>query len=184
MSNVPSISGPSIGCVAFPFDEIPLTLANPSRRALFLRMRGSTEPVMTPPWARPVFNRLCTRCDECVKRCEAGILKRGDGGYPQPDFNAGGCSFCADCADACDTGALFRHDGPPWKLKARIEGRCLSAIGVICRACGDACDQRAIRFRIRTGGRVQVDIVAELCNGCGFCYAFCPEGAIQLREMT
>jgi len=109
-------------------------------------------------------------------------VKRGEGGYPTVDFDIGGCTFCGACAQACKYGALDQAIDPPWQLTAGIEKGCLSAQGITCRSCGDACEVRAIRFRLELGGRAIPSLDSSLCNGCGSCIATCPTHVIQIQE--
>ena len=54
--------------------------------------------------------------------------------------------------------------------------------GITCRACGDACDTRAIRFQLQTAGRATPRLDPSLCSGCGSCIATCPIQVIQIQE--
>lgn len=160
-----------------------------SRRQLLRGdLRGANSP-KRPPWARSesLFSELCTRCDDCIRACEPGILFRGDGGFPQVDFSHSGCDFCGDCLAACKTGALDAPVPAPslaWSWKARISNNCLSLRGIVCRACGDACDTGAIGFQLQTGGRAAPAVDSAACNGCGECLAVCPEHCISLQVPT
>ena len=159
-----------------------MTTINTARRA-FLKGRAAKESMNHHmPWAVAGFAAVCRRCDDCIKACEESVLKRGDGGYPTVDFDRGGCTFCGACAQACEYGALDREIAPPWQLKAAISDGCLSAQGITCRSCGDACELRAIRFRLELGGRAIPSLDTSLCNGCGSCIATCPTHVIQIQE--
>lgn len=143
-------------------------------------------PPRRPPWARAeeLFTRLCTRCDDCIRACEIDLLHRGSGGFPEISFEESGCDFCGDCLKSCSTGALsapFPAPSLAWKWRADIETSCLSLRGIVCRACGDACDTEAITFELQTGGRAEPRVDQQLCNGCGECLAVCPEDAVSLR---
>ncbi len=156
------------------------------RRLLRGDLRGNRLP-MRPPWARPEpdFSQRCTRCDDCIRACEPGILFRGDGGFPEVRFDESGCDFCGDCLAACRTGALEAPVPAPsvaWPWRARIQPSCLSLRGIVCRSCGDACDTDAIRFRLQPGGRAEPEVDTENCNGCGECLAVCPEDAVSLER--
>ena len=70
------------------------------------------------------------------------------------------------------------RNSPP-KL-ARIGDGCLEARGIVCRACGDACEARAVGFLPLAGGLAKPVVDPALCNGCGLCVAVCPAGAIAL----
>jgi len=158
---------------------------NLNRRQL---LRGRLHPQslpVRPPWAcqEDEFVRLCSRCDACIDTCWAGILIRGSGGFPEADFHSSGCDFCADCLKACKTGALSAAPPAPslaWRQRASIEPSCLSLNGIVCRSCGDACDTDAIRFQLQTGGRATPLLDSERCNGCGECFAVCPNDSISL----
>lgn len=52
---------------------------------------------------------------------------------------------------------------------------------VVCRSCGDVCDEAAIRFSPRLGGAALPVVLAERCTGCGACLSVCPTGAITVR---
>jgi len=163
-----------------------MTEAAVSRRQ-FLRgdLRGSRAGVR-PPWALPesAFAERCTRCDDCVAACPSSLIVRGSGGYPEMDFARGGCDFCGKCRAACKAGA-FRAEAAvslaAWSHRAIIDARCLSAQGVVCRACGDHCEARAIRFRLATAGRSFAQIDLARCTGCGACVNVCPTGAVTMR---
>lgn len=99
------------------------------------------------------------------------------------DFGAGGCSFCAECLAACGGKALKGDPerDPPWSLGARIGGGCLAFLGVICRSCGEVCDEGAIRFRLRVGGAAEPEPITENCTGCGRCVSVCPTCAVTVE---
>ena len=63
------------------------------------------------------------------------------------------------------------------EARARVDASCLEAKGVICRACRDACDARAIAFTARPA---PPGIDPALCTGCGQCVPVCPTTAIAL----
>ena len=156
---------------------------NTARRA-FLRGRVAERDFLGPrmPWAVERFTAVCERCSDCIEACEESVLKQGDGGYPSIDFELGGCTYCGACVKACTHNALDRSITPPWQLKASIGAGCLSAQGITCRSCGDACESRAIRFRLELGGRAIPSLDNTLCNGCGSCIATCPTHVIQIQE--
>jgi len=134
------------------------------------------------PWMVESFIDLCRRCDDCIEACAENILVRGDGGYPTVDFQRRGCNFCGDCVTACQEDALQQNGQPAWQLKATIGDTCLDSRGITCRACGDACDERAIRFQLQVGGISLPALDQNLCNGCGSCIAVCPIHIIQIQE--
>lgn len=157
-----------------------MTTINSARRAFF---RGGKDGIAHHvPWATTAFEDACSRCGDCVEACEEGILIAGDGGFPTVEFGHGGCSFCGACARACRTGALDRSLERPWRLRAVIGEHCLSAQGITCRSCGDACEIGAIRFRLQVGGRALPVLDDAVCNGCGSCSATCPTHVIRIQE--
>lgn len=157
---------------------------DPSRRRFF---RGTITRAVTatrPPWARPeeAFIENCTRCDDCIGACQERVLVRGAGGYPEADFKRAACTLCGECVKACTAGALSDDnvDGSSaWRHRARIGDSCLSLKGIVCRACGDACDAGAVRFRLMTGGRSQPLVDTDACTGCGGCLYVCPTDAVS-----
>ena len=157
-----------------------MTKIDTARRAF---LRGNAVSVTHHvPWAVEGFEGVCRRCDECIHACEEAILTTGDGGFPTVDFRRGACTFCGACVVACRYGALDREVTPAWQIRVRFGPDCLSVRGVTCRSCGDACESRAIAFRLAVGGRAipQVDTVA--CDGCGACVTVCPTHAVQIEE--
>ena len=156
-------------------------------RRQFLRgdLRGSRAGVR-PPWALPGsrFTDRCTRCDDCIAACPASLITRGSGGYPEMDFGRGGCDFCGKCRQACKAGAVLPELSGPrdaWPHRAVIGAACLSAQGVVCRACGDHCVALAIRFRLATAGRSFAQVDPVRCTGCGACVGVCPAGAVTMQ---
>ena len=99
------------------------------------------------------------------------------------DFSNGGCDFCGECLTVCRPGALKHLEGsPPWRLKADINARCLSLNAVICRACGETCGERAIRFELHPGGVATPILDKDSCTGCGDCFAVCPAKAVEISS--
>ena len=161
-------------------------MKRPIDRVQFLRgdLRGSRQGIR-PPWAKTEaeFTENCERCDDCIKACPERILKRGSGGFPVVDFSLGACTFCGDCKKACTHQAFESHEPmeeTAWQLEVTISEQCLSLKGVVCRSCGDACESSAIRFKLKTGGRSEPLIDNDSCNGCGECFAICPNRSISI----
>jgi ferredoxin-type protein NapF len=163
-----------------------MTEAAVSRRQ-FLRgdVRGRRAGIR-PPWALPesAFTERCTRCDDCIAACPASLIIRGSGGYPEVDFGRAGCDFCGKCLAACKAGAFEAEPAGSlvaWSHRAVVAARCLSAQGVVCRACGDHCEARAIRFRLAPAGRSFAQVDLGRCTGCGACVGVCPVQAVTMQ---
>ena len=159
-------------------------------RAQFLRgdLRGE-HPAIRPPWAvvEELFVQRCVRCDECINHCETRIIHRGVGGYPQIDFSQGSCSFCGECVKVCSYQALaFAADPtqPPWSHLVEFGDDCLARNGVICRSCGERCEEAAIHFQLLTRGRATPSLDGARCSGCGDCLNACPTGSIRIRARS
>ncbi|MCI5144964.1 MAG: ferredoxin-type protein NapF [Candidatus Electrothrix sp. AR3] len=146
---------------------------------------SSPLPSLLPPWSLAAldFNSLCTGCGECVTACTEGIIIQQKNDKPIVDFTNGFCIFCGDCAQACPTEALqFSSETPPWEITASVHENCLLAKQVLCRTCGEQCDQEAIIYH-RTVDEGQLpQIISEKCNGCGACYSTCPTEAIFFKQ--
>ena len=146
---------------------------------------GDNLPIR-PPWSlgEEQFTALCTRCGECIKACPYHIIKEGRGKFPVIDFSISGCDFCRDCVDVCEPAALDPTGAvvtDPWTLKATILPNCLSLNAIVCRACGDACEERAISFKLELGGVARPLLNREICTGCGECFAVCPIKAVAVK---
>lgn len=152
-----------------------------SRRAL-LRGRVHAPAPLRPPWAleEPAFLEACTACDRCVDACPEQVLVRAGGGHPVFDPARGECTFCGDCATACTPGALDRTQPRPWTQTAVIGEACLTAQGVVCASCADACPERAIGMH-RAGPVAVPRIDAAACSGCGACVGVCPTVTVALQ---
>ncbi len=153
---------------------------DPSRRRFFGSRLPSVAP-FRPPWSVPEsrFVDACSRCDDCVRACPTGLLRRGDGGFPLTDFSAAACTFCGNCADSCKTGAIAPDtSGVPWQFTICIGENCLARQRVECRVCGEICEARAIRFPLVSGGVLRPEVDGAACTGCGACLAPCPVNAI------
>lgn len=158
-----------------------------SRRQLFRGdLTGRRRP-QRPPWALPEaeFAVACDRCGDCVRVCPERVIRVGAGGFPETDFRAAGCSLCLDCVRACGGRALTGDPQRerPFPVALAIGPTCLALRGVVCRACGEACDAGAIGFRLRVGGAAEPRVETNLCSGCGVCLARCPVGALGLVEI-
>ena len=67
---------------------------------------------------------------------------------------------------------------------ARVGDTCLETRGIVCRACSDACDARALGFLPLAGGLAKVLVDPALCNGCGACVPVCPTAAIVVEGVA
>lgn len=152
---------------------------NQSRRRLFSRRSSNA---IRPPWAKTdiEFTDICTRCDLCINHCETGIIKRGDGGFPEIDFNLGECTFCQQCIKQCKEPLFDPQQRQPWQIKAIIQDACLAFTGIWCQSCKDACDHSAIQFTPTLGQAPIPKIQLDACTGCGACVQPCPANAIKL----
>lgn len=164
---------------------------NFSRRAFFGVRERSPKSPSRPPWAmdEAEFTAACSpKCGGvCIEACPQRILVAAADGRPEIRFELGACTFCEKCADACPTGALVKHDASgrhlsPWSLKAIVANRCLAISGVTCRACGEACAEDAIVFRLGLNGTALPTVSDDTCTGCGACAKPCPVGAIELVD--
>lgn len=157
-----------------------------STRRAFLLGRGGVRAPIRPPWALPEarFLDACERCDDCARICEARIIRKGTGGYPEVTFEQAGCTLCGDCTVACKGRALSKDPASerPWGHRISISAGCLPRLGVVCRTCAEACDERAIRFQPRVGGPALPSLDDGRCTGCGQCLARCPVDAIETER--
>jgi ferredoxin-type protein NapF len=153
-----------------------------SRRA-FLRVGPDLKATPArPPWAlaEAAFRDVCTRCGDCVAACPEQILALARDGWPTRLLQAGECTWCGDCERACGPRALNLEQRPASTLLATIGPGCLTADGIVCQGCRDACPERALEF---VPARVAAPrLRPDRCSGCGACVPVCPTGAIALVE--
>jgi ferredoxin-type protein NapF len=168
-----------------------LPLARTMNRMQFLRGGfRSAQEIFRPPWAleESLFVETCDRCGDCIKACPTSIIEKGRGGFPTINFQKGECEFCGDCVMHCKSGALQRQamqaEYAPWLQVATISDRCIAMKGVVCRTCGEQCDERAISFRPRVGGVSIPELDIEACSGCGACVAPCPVKAVSIIKIS
>lgn len=154
-----------------------------SRRA-FLKLGGHADPdAMRPPGTNAaLLSEYCKTCGACAQACPEQIIVLGKGNYPVLDFALGACTFCGACADACPSGAFSSEVEPEWLWKAEVTSTCLSLQGISCRACEDACEPAAIRFRLAIGGKSEPLIDQHQCTGCGACAYQCPAAAVTFKR--
>ncbi|WP_019616679.1 ferredoxin-type protein NapF [Psychromonas ossibalaenae] len=159
-----------------------MVLFNSNKRSLF-RSKSRIAVHNLPPWIEDAqgFINNCSKCADCISVCPEKILKKGDGGYPQIDFNLGECSFCGKCADSCNEQIFTDTAQTPWNKKAQISTQCLAAENIYCRSCGESCESLALTFKIGINAVPQIN--TELCTGCGACVSPCPTQAIEIKEL-
>jgi len=161
---------------------------NAARRGLFKRLLhpGRTASLVPcrPPGARAEadFIDLCSRCEACLRACPSQIIVRGDGGFPELNFSAAGCTGCGDCISACQPQAL-QPGAPAWPMgQVSVSGDCLANQGVTCQACKDACDLQAIEFPI-TLTTPQPVFNPDVCVACGECVSVCPVNSLFINPL-
>jgi polyferredoxin len=164
--------------------------------------------LLRPPGALPenVFSAKCIRCGECMKVCLTNTLQpclweSGLDGIWSPRIvpRLAGCDqTCSLCGQVCPTGAiraLSLEEKKNAKLGTAVidRERCLVwAEDKLCLICDEQCPYNAIIFKWQEGVR-RPFVVANKCNGCGFCEEKCPvkgesaivvnpEGEIRLAE--
>lgn len=157
---------------------------NRSRRA-FLRGRlRPPEPAVRLPWvaSEDIFLEGCTRCNACIQACPEKIIVRGEGGFPEIDFNREGCTFCQACIETCPEPLFVDPDSsPPWLHRVEIQESCLGYQGVFCQSCKESCEAGAIRFALAERRIPVPDIDPDVCTGCGACVSVCPVRAVSLK---
>lgn len=170
-----------------------LTTSSNNSEASFLPQR--------PPWAlnESLFTDQCTRCNKCITACEEEIIVKGDGGFPEIDFNRGECTFCEDCLGVCEPNALFKqvaessnqhafYFNPAFYFKITIDDSCLAKQKTHCQSCKDVCDPGAITMpwpkNVATGAIQTPEISITDCTSCGACVSTCPSQSIHITPLN
>lgn len=155
------------------------------QRRRLLRASSKRDIQQQPlPWqcTSESFFDGCSRCNACIDACPEKIIKQGDGGFPNIDFQRGECTFCYRCAEACPESLFSAQSEQPWQLAAQISHSCLVEQGVTCRSCEDFCELEAIRFTPRLGAPASPSVLTDACSGCGACVASCPSQSITIES--
>lgn len=157
------------------------TLNKLSRRAWLKADFNRSQQAVRLPWVRDEleFTDSCSRCHDCIPKCPEKILIKGDGGFPEIDFNRGECTFCTECIKSCSVDLFTALNEKPWTIKAAIGEQCLATKKVVCVVCNEQCETEAISFTPTVGSVAQPVLAIELCTGCGACLKPCPTNAIS-----
>ena len=153
-----------------------------SRRNFFRARNVNTTPAIRLPWTadEQLFTQGCTQCGNCISACEENIIIKGDGGFPEINFELGECSFCQACVNSCEELLFTETNHKPWQVDISIKNNCLTKKQIHCQVCQDACEPQAIHFQYQQASVPQPNISQPDCTGCGACVAICPENAISL----
>jgi ferredoxin-type protein NapF len=153
-----------------------------NKRGLFRSKKTITSDHLLP-WIidANTFLNNCSQCGDCIDACPEKIIIKGDGGYPNINFDLGECDFCGKCAEICKEPIFTDTTELPWQKKALIETTCLANKNIYCRSCAESCEAQALTFQIGISAVPTID--HELCNGCGACVAPCPTKAIEVKEI-
>ncbi len=153
-----------------------------SRRSLLKANFKSYQHAVRLPWVRNELEFVdgCTRCGDCITACSETIIIKGDGGFPELNFDRGECIFCTDCVQRCSEDLFTSLEDSPWSLKAVVTDDCLSHRNVVCVICKEQCETLAISFTPRAGSVSPPELNLEKCTGCGACVKPCPAQAIKL----
>lgn len=154
-----------------------------SKRNLF-RRSSSNLTVKLLPWVKSEqqFIAECTQCGDCLSACPEKIIVKGDGGFPNINFNLGECDFCGKCALSCSLPLFDEITTIPWLIKAQISDECLANKNVYCRSCAESCETQALSFQIGISSVPNIDIA--VCTGCGACVSPCPTQSITIKEVV
>lgn len=136
------------------------------------------------PWVKDQqqFINECTQCGDCQLACPEKIIVKGDGGFPNINFNLGECDFCGKCATSCSLPLFNDIKTTPWSIKAQISDECLANKNVYCRSCAESCETQALTFQIGISSVPKINLA--LCNGCGACVAPCPTQSITIKDVV
>lgn len=157
------------------------------RRRNFMRARKiNTAPAVRLPWTadESLFTRGCTQCGDCITACEENVIIKGDGGFPEINFDIGECTFCQKCVNSCKETLFNSFDSKPWQLNIEISSDCLTTKQTHCQICQDSCETEAIVFQYLHASVPQPNITLADCTGCGACVSVCPESAIKLSTSS
>ncbi len=158
--------------------------------------------LLRPPGAVPAwqFPQLCLRCGNCVRACQAEIIRIDQepdtlGGWLTPIvvFETDYCrEDCNLCMRVCPSGAIVHADleekrAAPIGLAHINMDRCIMAMGPECRAmCMESCPYEAIQLHewsFEDDRRYPI-VENSQCPGCGACAIACtPMNAIVVRPL-
>ncbi len=133
------------------------------------------------------FNRLCTKCNDCITACPYGVIfTLGGTSGPLLDPARYPCHLCEEyhCIAACETGALqslpddtlpkfgelsFQHTHCLNNSEKRASRNAGQKREPYCKLCARACPVEAITY-----DKARLPLVADHCAGCGLCMKDCP----------
>ncbi|WP_303728100.1 4Fe-4S binding protein [Denitrobacterium detoxificans] len=149
---------------------------------------GENEFVFPPGGQTSQLVGSCIRCDRCRSACPQNAISLGhlENGLlsvrlPIMKYSLGWCDFCDGedgfrCVKSCPTGALvpgFDPHADKMGIAVFDYDECLlfrSGSRSCSKECRDACAYDAIKDTPDGG----LEIIADLCNGCGACEYECP----------
>jgi len=161
-------------------------VGNLTRRALLKARFSTVRPAIRLPWVlnEEQFTNGCTRCYDCMEACPEKIIIKGDGGFPEINFNKGECTFCVECVKSCPEDLFYPIEEVPWSLKAQVTEECFTNKKVVCVVCKEQCEVEALTFIPKVGGVMSIELSLELCSGCGACAKPCPANAIEFNYIN
>ncbi|NOY78685.1 MAG: 4Fe-4S dicluster domain-containing protein [Calditrichaeota bacterium] len=161
-------------------ERVPLQKSPQSRR--------NRRPILRPPGAvsEEILGQECTSCGDCVVACQFEAIRLLDHragkyqGTPAIIPRIQPCLYCEDfpCVTACKEGALTK-DHLKMGVAELDSRRCFNTKGGWCDACFQKCPFSGEAIRLNE--RLQLEINADFCTGCGLCEHACPLSPPAIR---